>query len=269
MIELSGFWTGTFEGTNFGGVSLQVEQTGTRITGMATMHEVSFGVYKYALEGIVGQQAKFSLTPLPNQPNVNLGIINAIVALQVDGSIKGRWSSSIGTNGVFTAKPYQQDAAIKIMPAQNSVFLVHGHDESAKHQVARFIERIGLPLVILQEQMSGGMTLIEKFEDYAAKAGFAIVLITQDDTGYPVGKEEQKKYRPRQNVVLEMGYFAAKLGREKTFVLVKGDVEFPSDIIGLVYSKLDSSDGWKLALAKELKAAGYQFDLNKELGSTG
>ena len=109
------------------------------------------------------------------------------------------------------------------------------------------------------------MTVIEKFEDFAARAGFAIVLMTPDDFGYPVGKEEEKKHRPRQNVVLELGYFAAHLGRSKTFVLLKGDIEMPSDVLGLVYERMDNSEGWKMRLARELKGAGFEIDLNQTI----
>ena len=110
------------------------------------------------------------------------------------------------------------------------------------------------------------MTVIEKFEDFASRAGFAVVLMTPDDCGYPEGQEELKKMRPRQNVVLELGYFTAKLGRNKTLVLTRGEIEMPSDILGLVYEPMDRSEGWKMRLARELKAAGFAVDLNKTLG---
>jgi predicted nucleotide-binding protein len=64
-------------------------------------------------------------------------------------------------------------------------------------------------------------------------------------------------------VVLELGYFAAQLGRRKTLVPIKGDVELPSDILGLVYDVMDNSEGWKMRLARELKAAGFTIDLNR------
>ena len=107
------------------------------------------------------------------------------------------------------------------------------------------------------------MTVIEKFEDFAARAGFAVVLITPDDQGFPKGKKDQKKYRARQNVILELGYFAAKLGRHRTVVLTNGEIELPSDVLGLVYKNMDKGEGWKMKLARELKAAGFEIDLNK------
>ena len=66
-------------------------------------------------------------------------------------------------------------------------------------------------------------------------------------------------------VSIELGYFVAKLGRSKTIVLTKGDVEMPSDVFGLVYESMDNNDGWKMRLAKELKAAGFTIDMNKAI----
>jgi predicted nucleotide-binding protein len=45
--------------------------------------------------------------------------------------------------------------------------------------------------------------------------------------------------------------------------LVKGDVEIPNDISGVVYVPLDSHSAWHLAVAKELRNAGYEVDMNK------
>lgn len=66
------------------------------------------------------------------------------------------------------------------------VFIVHGHDEVAKIATARFVQRLDLEAVILDEQPSEGLTIIEKFERYARNANFAIVLMTPDDVGAPI-----------------------------------------------------------------------------------
>ena len=89
--------------------------------------------------------------------------------------------------------------------------------------------------------------------------------MTPDDCGHATGKETEKKPRARQNVVFELGYFFARLGRDKTFVLKKGDIEILSDFIGIAYEPFDGSEGWKIRLARELKAAGFTVDLNKAL----
>jgi predicted nucleotide-binding protein len=89
-----------------------------------------------------------------------------------------------------------------------------------------------------------------------------VVLLTPDDVGRSV-KANELKPRARQNVLLELGYFIGHLGRDKVCALRRGDVELPSDYVGVVWGKMDDGGGWKLALARELKEAGHEVDLNK------
>jgi len=144
------------------------------------------------------------------------------------------------------------------------VFIVHGHDEAARESLARVLERLGVEPVILHEQASSGRTVIEKLEDFS-DVSFAAILLTPDDVGAAVSEESNLLNRARQNVVLELGYFIGKLGRKNVCALYRGDVELPSDMLGVVYVKLDEGGAWKLSLAKELIASGFSIDLNKFL----
>lgn len=145
---------------------------------------------------------------------------------------------------------------------KNEVFIVHGHDEAAKTKTARFIEKLGFKSIILHEQASSSKTVIEKIEAYS-NVGFGIVLYTPCDTG--AKKEENPKYqnRARQNVVFEHGFLIGKIGRENVCALVKGDIETPNDISGVVYVKMDNDEAWQLKLAREMRSSGYEVDLNK------
>jgi len=156
----------------------------------------------------------------------------------------------------------EETTTIHAKNTSNSIFIVHGHDEAAKTNVARFIEKLGLKAIILHEQPNKGQTIIEKFESNAANVGFAVVLLTPDDIAAPRENPDQTASRARQNVVLELGYFCGALGRSNVCVLYRGDVEIPSDYIGVVYTPLDEGDGWHLKLAKEMKEAGLTIDLN-------
>lgn len=144
----------------------------------------------------------------------------------------------------------------------NKVFIVHGHDDLAKVTLARFLERVGLEPVILHEQPSSSQTIIEKIESHS-DVGYAIVLYTPCDTGSKTGNNPSP--RARQNVVFEHGYFIGKLGRSKVTALVKGHVETPNDISGVVYIDLDERGAWKIDVAKELTNAGFSIDLGKAI----
>ena len=144
---------------------------------------------------------------------------------------------------------------------KTKVFIVHGHDNEAKIEIARFIEKLGFEAVILHEQVNEGMTIIEKIDKYS-NVGFAIVLYTPCDVGYSKENSELKKFRARQNVVFEHGYLISKIGRNNVCALVKEEVEIPNDISGIVYVTMDKHYGWKLPLAKEMKSSGYDVDFN-------
>ena len=144
---------------------------------------------------------------------------------------------------------------------KRKVFIVHGRDNEAKQEVSRFIETLGLDAIILHEQASAGMTIIEKIEHYSNDADFAIVLYTACDQGRGVHESHlPPKNRARQNVVFEHGYFMAKLGRENVCSLVKGNLETPNDLSGVVYVPLDELGAWKIEVTKELKACGYSVN---------
>ena len=145
---------------------------------------------------------------------------------------------------------------------KSKVFIVHGHDGEAKQAVARFVEKSGFEAIILHEQASSGKTIIEKIEANS-NVGFAIVLYTPCDLGASKEKPDQQKPRARQNVIFEHGYLIGKIGRKNVCALVKGDIEKPNDISGVVYIKIDEGDGWKYTVAKEMKTCGYDIDLNK------
>lgn len=144
----------------------------------------------------------------------------------------------------------------------NKIFIVHGHDELAKLDIARFIEKMGLEAIILHEQVAGGKTIIEKIEKYS-NVMFGIVLYTPCDIGSKKNEESNLSARARQNVVFEHGYLIGKLGRGNVSALVKGKIELPNDISGIVYIQMDDNKAWKIDLASELKNAGYSIDFNK------
>lgn len=143
------------------------------------------------------------------------------------------------------------------VPIHNDVFIVHGHDEEALSKAENFVRKMGLNPIILKDQASQGMTVIEKIEN-RTDVGFAIVLYT------PCDNMADGQYRARQNVVFEHGFLIAKLSRKRVAALVKGKVEILSDMAGVVYISMDTGKEWERELAKELRAAGYDSaDANK------
>jgi len=149
-------------------------------------------------------------------------------------------------------------------------------------ELKTMLKEFGLNPIVLHEQPGGSRTIVEKLEK-CSDVGYAFIILTPDDIGISTdevptkkglmtitiatGKDQNKpseflKPRARQNVVLEFGYFIGKLNRDKVCCLLKGDVERPSDMHGIVYIYFkESINEVRDKIVKELKAAGYKIKI--------
>jgi predicted nucleotide-binding protein len=110
----------------------------------------------------------------------------------------------------------------------SKAFIVHGHNHALVHELQVSLLRAGLDVITFEEGVKQGRRIPERLHTLAAKAGFAVVLLTADD----VGGEKQGALQPRarQNVVFEMGLFIGLLGRDKVCAIYEPGVELPSDL---------------------------------------
>jgi hypothetical protein len=156
--DYSGYWTGTIQGTNSGGFAFEVHQNGGKVEGEARFHEPALGLYEYAFTGIAAEKLTLDMIPRRNAGDLGLGRVQVIAGFDAKGALVGRWKSDGGTEGVFQATRFDPKLTAEL-PRTNSVFVVHGHDEGAKHSVARFLEQLGIAPVI-----SMGLTEFQEFE---------------------------------------------------------------------------------------------------------
>lgn len=144
-----------------------------------------------------------------------------------------------------------------LTPSNGNVFIVHGQDELLRRELKDFIQNrlhYSEP-IILEENMRSGLTIIENFEQYAKDIAFVFVLLTPDDF-------VKGALRARQNVIFELGYFMGKLGRKsgRVILLVKGNVEIPSDLHGILYIRAD--DGINKA-AEDIRKAVEAVEVDR------
>ncbi len=206
-------------------------------------------------------------------------IINSSVSISIS-SDEQYWSSKykeIMEKRIFILRSFIQSLNVDIQvksglaPNQQQmigekIFIVHGHNNDALQTIARFIEKFQYEIIILHEKPNKGRTIIEKFEEECKGVGFAIILMTGDDKGGLKSDPIEKQFlRARQNVVLELGFFLGILGRNRVAVLYEDGVEIPSDFSGVLFIKIDPNSSWKLEIAREIKAVGFQIDMNKAL----
>jgi len=110
------------------------------------------------------------------------------------------------------------------------VFIGHGRDAVVRGKVKDFIvDRCGFDAIILQEQPSTGMTVIEKLEKYGRQADYAVLILTGDDV------LQDGEVHARQNVIQELGWFQGVVGRRRTAILLQEGVELGSNVGGVVY----------------------------------
>ncbi len=151
--------------------------------------------------------------------------------------------NAIGTHIQVNLDKYEKSQKTDLIEAKKplldnkKIFIVHGHDEVLRYKLKDYLQNIlGYPEpIILSEIASSGRTIIESFEEETEHAGLVFALLTPDDF------MNDASMRARQNVIFELGYFIGKLGRKsgRVIVLVKGNVDIPSDLSGILYIHID------------------------------
>ena len=150
----------------------------------------------------------------------------------------------------------------QIIEENKKVFIVHGRDINMRDKTEAFLGKLHIENVILENETNEGQTIIEKFLKKSHDCNFAIILMSSDDIGGLANSKNKQKYRTRQNVVLELGFFLGKLGRHRILVLHPDEIEIekPSDFDGIIYLPYDNKGAWKHKLIKELKVAKFYID---------
>ncbi|WP_342315557.1 TIR domain-containing protein [Lysobacter sp. FW306-1B-D06B] len=183
----------------------------------------------------------------------------------VQGKNQDAVKACLGLQAVPAAAAPAPKYGVAAKPLLSKVFVVYGHDATARTELEAMLRRWRLEPLILDQLPSEGQTIIEKLEKYTAEVRFAVVLATPDDEGYRAGHDDEKAFRARQNVVMELGMMLTLLGRKNVAILMKqqDNMERPSDIQGLLYIPFKDNlqkDAGPL-LAKEMAAQGYPISL--------
>jgi predicted nucleotide-binding protein len=128
-------------------------------------------------------------------------------------------------------KKGEQDVLPKGTETTRNVFIVHGHDELNLLKLKDLLrERWHLIPIVMNKKAGKGRTLLEKFEEEAQAASYAIALFTPDDV---IDKGEESYFQARPNTIFELGWFFGRLGRDKVCLLVKEGTETLTDLEGL------------------------------------
>lgn len=180
--------------------------------------------------------------------------------------IQGRAEASQKLRTAIAGDSVPTPVAATVISEQ--IFIVHGHDTEARDQLELALHRLGLEPFILMNTSGGGKTIIEALEgqigrDYSSD--FGIVILTPDDVGYAKRDgADRAEPRARQNVILETGMLLASLTRTRMAILIKGHLEVPSDLQGIIH--FGYNDHIKEIIPKlcqRLQEAGFHIESDK------
>lgn len=137
------------------------------------------------------------------------------------------------------------------------VFIIHGHNEAKRRELEAILrERFSLNPIVLSEQPDQGLTIIEKFEKYASTCSYAFALFTPDDI---VTNNGQQYFQARPNVIFELGWFYANLGRSRVCILDQASEQSKifSDLQGVMRMQFKENISEKhYEIERELKSVG-------------
>jgi hypothetical protein len=98
------------------------------------------------------------------------------------------------------------------------------------------------------EQFQLTKAYIESLERLLDTSDFVVLVLTPDDL---TTSREANRLSPRDNVVFEVGLFFGRLGRDRCFLIKRGDLDLklPSDLLGIESAMFSISPGQDLETA--------------------
>lgn len=138
-----------------------------------------------------------------------------------------------------------------------NIFIIHGHNEAKRRELVTLLkDKFGLNPIVLSEQPDQGLTIIEKFEKFAVDCSYAFALFTPDDI---VTNGDKQYFQARPNVIFELGWFYANLGRSRVCILDQASDESKifSDLQGVLRMQFNENISEKyIEIERELKSLG-------------
>lgn len=113
MAQLNKLWAGRVFGTNTGNLFIELENTGSAVSGTLRFLDAAYGLAVYSIVGTFGDTLCIEGKPAvePAQ-KIELGILTVEGSLTEEGNLRGTWHSSIGTAGTFEAYPHDSNLPI-------------------------------------------------------------------------------------------------------------------------------------------------------------
>lgn len=137
----------------------------------------------------------------------------------------------------------------------SKVLLVHGQDNGRKMEVQLFLFELGLHPVVFSAPAIRGRAIQAALERHA-DVGFAVVLLSASDAEALTNPLNGPGPLECHDVVFDLGYLAAHLGRDRIAIVTDRGIELPEDVADM--ARIDWQGEWRERLPRALQAAGYK-----------
>ena len=144
-------------------------------------------------------------------------------------------------------------------PIKSGLLIIRtAEDDAATEQVRQFVEQLGLSLH-MSKRTAGDPNaatsctpLLDELSAMRSSASFALLFTSAAD----------ESSSQNADALFDLGCCVGRLGASRVLVLHR-DGQPHTDRFGLTHVVFDPHEGWQLQLARQLKRAGVDVDLNK------
>lgn len=160
-------------------------------------------------------------------------------------------SSKSNKNPQQASSSPNREHAMSSSASNKVLFVTHGPKDPSSEAVLQFIQQLSMPIV--EADHTNG--LIETLEGQR-DMGFVIVMNAADTV-------ENGKAGLSDSSVFKLGYCAGKLGLRRMCMMNGPSHPNVGDSQGIAHVTVDVNGGWQLQLARQMKRAGCDIDLNR------
>jgi predicted nucleotide-binding protein len=173
-------------------------------------------------------------------------------------------------------QPTQQQIPRGTMSSKPTrVFIIHGRNQLLVDELRKWLDAMGLDAKGFDElraDMRGSPTIMDVVQKGIDEADAVLALFTPDEIAFlrpqlqtQHDKEvDRMRWQARPNVIFETGLAFGLAGRDKTLILVAGDLDLFSDVGGVHYMRVPQDAAQRETLRRTLVAMGLNVRLTAE-----
>ncbi len=160
MATLGKLWAGTIYGTNTGKFFLEMQSSDPAISGTLRLRDADLGIAVYEVEGTFDEKLKLTGKPVQGEEGMVLGELTAEAVLTPEGSLRGTWSTSIGSGGAFEAFPHDRSNTAHTLATGLAVPLQLYNKNITLGSIRLFADDVKHLLTYIRQDFTAGLPIV-------------------------------------------------------------------------------------------------------------